>query len=268
MAFRSDISNFTENEVLTKERLNELVAALNELGAHLKVYDEVFSGNLNVTGALKRAGYTVYDEGHKPTPAEVGAIPLTGSSAVSGSLSPNNANCDLGTSAMRWRNVYGTNIQGGNVYDNGARVYSPVNKPTASDVGAIPLSGSSSISGSLSPSGTRNLGSSSQKWNYVYANYFKQGGNSVLSQISYSRTGYMKFSNNLKICWGKFDVGGNSRIDFPSSFYYVPYVVACEGNQNKLDYNMNVTNITTSSFVIRKGNGGDRCYGCYIAIGQ
>lgn len=200
------IKLFEDNELLTKERLNELVVELNNLIAYLKVESKALIGDLNVTGALKRAGYSVYDTGNKPSSSEIGAVPISGSSAISGSLSPSNYSCNLGTS--------------------------------------------------------------SKEWNYVYANYFRQNGYDVLAQISYSRTGYIKFSNNLKLCWGKFDIGGNSTLYFPSSFIYTPYVVACEGHQNKLDYNMNVTNITTSSFVIRKGNGGDHCYGCYIAIGQ
>lgn len=270
MAFNYNVENFQPNEILAAEKLNSLVSALNELKDHLKIYDEIFSGNLNVTGLLTRNGKRVYDTENKPTANDVGAIPVTGSSSVSGSISPSNSLSDLGTTSARWRNIYGSRVEGTSVYDAGNRVYSPNNKPTASTVGAIPISGSSSITGSLTPSssGSYNLGSSSYKWGTIYANEILKSGKSVLAVDSYSSSNnYIKFTNGFTICWGYFDVNAGTEIRYGKSFSSGAYVVACESNQNSKTYNMNVTSVGKSSFKIRKGNGGDHCWGYYIAVG-
>lgn len=104
--------------------------------------------------------HKVYHQGHKPTAADVGAMtqsqgdgrytrfnyggttsfasltPPKSSwirSPTSGFLPYSTGTSSLGTSTWKWKDVHGINI-----YQNGQRVYSPTNKPSAATIGAEP----------------------------------------------------------------------------------------------------------------------------------
>lgn len=281
MAFDFNLQDFQAGDLLTSEKLNRLIESLRQLQGHLKLYDNSFEGDLRVNGNIYRGGFKTYDRGDKPTPIEIGAVPISGSSAISGSLSPSNLQSDLGTLSNNWRALYAKSV-----YDNSARVYSPHNIPSAVTVGAIPIGGSGSVSGELTPNENNkyNLGSSIRQWKNIYGNLIYEGGNRVYSPNNkpslsalnaMSAAGFVRekkeidFSNGFKIRWGEFDQPGGNDVKFTPSFSVgcIPIVIVSEGAQNSKTYNINATNVSNVKFTVRKGNGGDYCQGSYVALG-
>ena len=154
--------------------------------------ETLLNGGLNCSGQVKDTGKRVYGPDNKPSTADLGAINKAGDSGVgslvlaplktlsaslvhqAGYMQMNPFNADYGTSSAYARLYYKAHdnslpaalnpgividfhdnagvSQQGNIWLNGCRVYHEAFKPTANDVGALPLAGGR-LAGSLAITG-------------------------------------------------------------------------------------------------------------------
>ena len=155
------------------------------------------------------------------------------------------------------------------------------------------------MSGNIVPNstGTRNLGSSSLRWKYVYGNIgnFKEqvaiNGNAIVDS-SYSSTtnkGYVKFYDGTMICYGK-QTWTNVDVtkawgsmyesttlmtfsNFSATFSAVPVAIAFPNPSGRTDFMEGYYNISTtgpgSFYVCLPGTNSNMTAGAsYIAIGR
>ncbi|MFE8103564.1 tail fiber protein [Brenneria goodwinii] len=135
------------------------------------------TGGLYVTGTISESGKRVYSPNNKPTAADVSALPISGGT-LTGSLLSSHADAlrltygsygviqrndggyfyllltNKGDTTGSWNTlrpfsinlatgdvILGHSVNTGTLLEKGQRVYSPNNKPTAADIGALPASG-------------------------------------------------------------------------------------------------------------------------------
>lgn len=98
--------------------------------------------DINTTGQVKENNIRVYSPANKPTAIDVGALPISGGNVGGAVHVRGNISTDGTTHSA------GNITTNGTISEKGQRVYSPNNKPTAGDVGAIPTGGANLTTGS------------------------------------------------------------------------------------------------------------------------